>query len=155
MWCWALAALAGLVLAGTFEAIWFRVFGMSKIRMYIEGVLFLLVICSYTFGVSFLSWQYWSLLNAMHSRSFQEIEGVVTNSIPGAPRTRGQIERFTVNGREFKYAPYEIGPGFRQPLGDGNPIRKGEYIRIGSVGATIIRVEVCDRGNAAPGSMAK
>jgi hypothetical protein len=155
MWHWALVGLAALVFGGAFEVIWFRIFGMSKIRMYIEGSFFLVAICTYGLGVLYLCGQYWNILNAVYNGSFQEIEGTVTNLIPAPPRTRGPIERFTVNGRVFSYAPYEIAPGFRQPLGEGNPISNGEYVRIGFVGATIVRVEVCDRGNVDPEGPAK
>lgn len=85
---------------------------------------------------------------ARHAGRYATVEGVVED-YSLTPARAPRVERFRVGDKIFEYRGYEWTPGFNLMASQGGPIRPGAFVRIGSIGDTIVRLEVTEDGSAA------
>jgi hypothetical protein len=81
-------------------------------------------------------------LSSVQSGNAEKTEGVVAEYIA---ITAGQNNResFLVAAKRFSYDPNAITIGFKETQASRSPIHNGIRVRITSVDATIVRLEVC------------
>jgi hypothetical protein len=90
---------------------------------------------AYTYG------GYIANLTALRNRSYQVVEGRVTNFSP-LPVSGHGVESFDVDGVSFSYSDYIITSGFNHTAANGGPIRPGLYVRVTYVDDAILRLEI-------------
>jgi hypothetical protein len=136
------------------------VFGLFGAMMYMAAGLFRKSLLRFAFrlgalvfslvwiGLSlFLSFRahidHQNLTNSIAHGDVQSVEGMVTKLVP-APQFGNRIENFTVDAKQFSYSANDIGPGFRQTVADGSPLRDGIMVRVRYVGEKIVKLEICE-----------
>jgi len=85
--------------------------------------------------------EYVTLKRAVAAGTVQFVEGPVEHFVP-MPLNGHGVEQFEVQGKHFEYSHNIVTAGFNTTSTRGGPIREGLQVRIGYVGATIVRLEV-------------
>ena len=71
--------------------------------------------------------------------SFKVVEGFVENFVP-MPSYGNKLEKFSVDGVNFKYSDYQLSPGFNNSASNGGPIKKGLPVRISYINNVILKL---------------
>jgi hypothetical protein len=85
--------------------------------------------------------EYVTLVRAVNSGAVQFVAGPVEHFVPMPVNGHG-VEQFEVQGKHFEYSDNVVTAGFNTTSTRGGPIREGVHVRIGYVGATIVRLEL-------------
>jgi len=85
--------------------------------------------------------EYVTLVRAVNAGAVQFVEGPVEHFV-AMPANGHGVEKFDVQGKHFEYSHNVATAGFNTTSTRGGPIREGLQVRIGYVGATIVRLEL-------------
>src|SRR3954468_20721912 len=132
--CWGAVAI---ISAASFELLWSRLMGLSTLRKSIDAFAFLFFLGSYLWTVISLWEEYSALREAVTVGRIHFFSGTVTDVTPASARTRNPTVSFTIDNTRFSYYPFRLSSGFKEPLGINNPMKNGNFIRLGIVGSEI------------------
>ena len=81
------------------------------------------------------------MVTALRDGRCAVVEGRVTGFVP--PRYKSQTaESFNVGSQHFAYSDETVTAGFHISSSQGGPIHEGLYVRVTSLGNSIVRLEI-------------
>ena len=84
---------------------------------------------------------YGEVRRAYLAKQYSVVEGAVENFHP-MPFEGHQDECFSVQGVQFCYSDYIVGPGFNNTSSHGGPIRAGLPVRVSYIANDILKLEI-------------
>jgi hypothetical protein len=105
----------------------------------------------FVIGVSQTYQGYLAYRDLIHERAAGQekfVQGVITKfSSYGSRPSSHPKESFMIDGKTFIFSPSEIRPGFNAAQKKGSLVQDGALARVGYIGDTISRLEICQSGN--------